>query len=59
LTLPFYESRLFAVQLEYVDKTNVFESAKCEPDEDYKEDGCLYQCLTDKFVQQFGCIHTR
>ena len=47
------------VSLEYVDKSATFEKEKCEPDADYREDDCLYQCLMDKYARKFGCVHSR
>ena len=45
--------------LEYVDKSAIFEVEMCEPDADYREDDCLFQCLADRFADEFGCIHSR
>ena len=47
------------VGLEYVDKSAIFEVEMCEPDADYREDDCLFQCLADRFADEFGCIHSR
>ena len=42
-----------------VGRTDAKEVYDCDDGADYDEDACLYGCLADKFVAEFGCLHVR
>ena len=53
------EDKIFTLAQEIIDHSNVADSVGCETRMGYDEDRCLYQCLVDLFVEQFGCLHSR
>ena len=53
------EDKTFTLAQEIVDHSQVADSLDCETEEAYDEDQCLYQCLVNMFLEQFGCLHSR
>ena len=53
------KSDYLVIDQETVDRSAVAHVVGCEADVAYDEDACLFKCLAEKFVGEFGCLHAR
>lgn len=58
LLLSADKSDYYNIEPETLDKTRIQHVEGCL-DQEYIEDECLNQCLLDRFISRFGCLHVR
>ena len=46
------------LEQEILDKSKIRKVANCQ-NYQISEDDCLYHCLVQKFISEFGCLHSR